>query len=153
MGMTVDGALPERLTLKPQLLPYCHVGVAFVLVIALAILRIPEDMVTPVDGQKARWLLAICSVVFFAIGFFSIRTPTRLDVEGLVDANGRRHAWKDCSEFEIDETKVGRLVLSDVRAMSSETGKVVVWGNFGMTNADLAVLLNRFRARALGLND
>lgn len=150
MPMMIEDALPEQLTLKPQLLPYWWYGFILVVLFAVTILRIPEDMVTPVDGQKARWFAGSALVVFLTVAVMRLRTPTRLDVDGFVDAQGRRHAWKDCSEFEVDETKVGGIVLSEVKTTSSEI-RVGVWGNFGMPNAELAILLNRFRARALGV--
>lgn len=144
--------LPERMEFKERWLSYWPIALTLAVIAVSVILRVPSDMTTPLNGQTLRWAIGIGVPLLVLVGFLSRARAIRLDPEGFNDPRGRRIRWRDCSEFVVNGTRVGRIELSDVRTTSSAFGSVWIWGNYGILNAELAALMNRFRARALGIN-
>lgn len=144
--------LPERMEFREKWLSYWPIALALALIAMSAILRVPSDMATPLNGQALRWTIGIGVLSMVMAGFLLRARAIRLDVEGFNDTRGRRIRWRDCSEFVVNKTGVGRIELSDVRSTSLEFGRVWIWGNYGIPNVELAALMNRFRARALGIS-
>ena len=159
--MKIGEALPDRLSLKPSKLKW-----TIVLVICLGFVGVGLFIIPPEEDQTMRWL----TVGFFGVGVVA-SLPGLLGMGGLdldrdgftISAMGRkaRRSWRECSEFSIlsmrggsfvgfssktDETKMG---ASLARGLVGETGMLP--DKYGMKAKDLADLMNRFRARALGL--
>ena len=129
--------------------------------VGLALFVIPPD-----EDPTMRWL---------AIGFFGLcalaSIPGLLGIGGLdLDRDGftiftigrqTRRTWRECSEFSIismrggrfvgfsSETDNGKAAAGLARSLVGETGMLP--DKYGMKVKDLAVLMNRFRARALGM--
>ena len=149
------------MSLKPSKLKW-----AIILLGSLAFVGIGVFVIPPDEDQMMRWL---------TIGFFSIcalaSLPGLLGIGGLeLDQGGftiltlgkkTRRTWRECSEFSVIKMRGGPFVgfssetdskhaaAGLARSLVGETGMLP--DRYGMKAADLAVLMNRFRARALGL--
>ena len=144
--------LPEQIEFRERWLSYWPIALTMAAVATSAILRVPSDMTVPLNGQTLRWVIGIGFPLLLLIGFVSRARAIRLDLEGFNDTKGRRVRWRECSEFVVNKNRVGRIELSDIRTTSSELGSVWIWGNYGIANAELAAVMNSFRARAWGIN-
>ena len=161
--MKIDGALPETMSLKPSKLKW-----AMVLLVSLAFVAGVIFIIPPDEDPMMRWL---------TIGFFSLCAAASLlglfGVGGLdLDRDGfdvvtlgkkkTRRTWRECSEFSViklprggrfvgfsSETDSRKMAAGLARSLVGETGMLP--DKYGMKAKDLADLMNRFRARALGL--
>jgi hypothetical protein len=158
--MNVGGNLPDKLSLKPSKLKW-----GIMLLGSLAFLALVLFIVPPDEDPTMRWL---------AIGFSGLcalaSIPGLLGIGGLdldrdgftISAMGRksRRTWRECSEFSILSMRGGPFVgfssetdsknpaSSISRGLVGETGMLP--DKYGMKAKDLAALMNRWRARALG---
>lgn len=113
--------------------------------------RIPPDLAQPLDAGSMRWIVGLG---FVSVGTFAAAGSLRrlsLDPEGFAEDSlfrSRRVTWRECSIFEI--ASAGRRVqLLFVRTMTPG-GEVRLRSRYGRRLEDIAALMNRFRARALG---
>jgi hypothetical protein len=150
-----------RMSLKPSRLKWLGVFLICVGFVAAAVFVIPRE-----DDPVMWWLC----VGFFGLGSFASLPGLfgmgglELDPEGFtINQMGRRtrRTWRECSEFAIldmrggpfvgftSETDAGKFGASLSRGLVGETGMLP--DKYGMKARDLAALMNRYRARALGL--
>lgn len=159
--MAVERALPNKMTLKPSKLKW-----AVVLLLCLVFVAAGLFLIPPEEDQTMRWL----TVGFFGIGVFA-SLPGLFGMGGLeLDPDGftilhwnrkDRRTWRECSEFSVirmkggpfvgfsSETDSKHLAAGLARSLVGQTGMLP--DRYGMKAADLAELMNRFRARALGM--
>ena len=152
--------LPNRMTLKPSRLKWAGVLLICLGFVAAAVFLIPRE-----DDPTMWWL----TVIFFGAGVFA-SLPGLLGVGGLeLDPDGftilhwgrnTRRTWRECSEFSIlnmrggpfvgftSETDAKNPASGISRGLVGETGMLP--DRYGMKARDLADLMNRFRARAVG---
>lgn len=157
--MNVRDGLPDKMILKPSKLKWAVVLLVSLTFVLLALFVIPPD-----EDQMMRWL----AVGFFGLGVVA-SIPGLLGVGGLeldregftISAMGRksRRTWRECSEFSILDMRGGPFVgfssktdeanpASGIsRGLVGETGMLP--DKYGLKAKDLAILMNRFRARAL----
>ena len=160
--MNAGDSLPEKLSLKPSKLKW-----ATVLLISLSFVLLALFVIPPDEDPMMRWL----AIGFFGLGVLA-SIPGLLGVGGLeldgegftISAMGRktRRTWRECSEFSILKMRGGSFVgfssetdaknpASGVsRSLVGETGMLP--DKYGMKARDLADLMNRFRARAVGIS-
>ena len=77
-----------------------------------------------------------------------------LDVTGFSEGNlfdRTRHAWRDCSPFEVSAGS-GRVQINSIRAATS-AGEFRLRTRYGRSLDEVAALMNRFRVRALRVTD
>lgn len=154
--------LPNRMTLKPSKLKWAGVLLICLGFVAAALFLIPQE-----ENPIMWWL----TVIFFGIGAFA-SLPGLLAVGGLeLDPEGftirhwgrnTRRAWRECSEFSILDMRGGPFVgftsETDARNPASGISRGLVGqtgmlpDKYGMKARDLADLMNRFRARAVGIS-
>jgi hypothetical protein len=150
-----------NMTLKPSRLKWIMVLLGCSAFVASAIFLIPRE-----DDPTMWWL----TVSFFGLGALA-SIPGLLGIGGLeLDPDGftinhwgrrTRRTWRECSEFSIIDMRGGPFVgftsktdeakfgASLSRSLVGETGMLPE--KYGMKARDLADLMNRYRARALGL--
>ncbi len=160
--MTLEKALPDKVTLKPSRLKWAMVLLICLVFVGAALFVIPPD-----QDPVMRWLV----MGFFGIGVFA-SLPGLFGVGGLeLDPEGftilhwgrnTRRSWRECSEFSVldmrggpfvgftSETDAGKMGAGLARGLVGETGMLP--DKYGMKAKDLAGLMNRFRARALGVS-
>jgi len=149
------------MTLKPSKLKWATTLLICLGFVAACVFIIPRD-----DDPTMWWL----SVVFFSIcalgslpGLFGVG-GLELDQEGFTILHwgkNTRRTWRECSEFSIlhmrggpfvgfsSETDAGKAAAGLARSLVGETGMLP--DRYGMSAKALAELMNRFRARSLGL--
>ena len=159
--MTIGDNQPDKLSLKPSRLKWAATLLICVGFVAAAIFVIPRD-----DDPTMGWI----TIVFFGIGAL-VSIPGLMGIGGLdLDPEGftinhwgrkSRRTWRECSEFSIISMRGGPFVgfssktdeanpaSAISRSMVGETGMLPE--KYGMKARDLAALMNRFRARALGM--
>ena len=157
----MTAALPNKLTLKPSKLKW-----AGSLLFGLALVAVGLFVIGPDEDPTMRWL----TIGFGAVGAL-VSIPGILGIGGLeLDPEGftivhwgrnTRRTWRECSEFSIidmrggpfvgftSETDAGKAAAGLARNLVGETGMLP--DKYGMKARDLADLMNRFRARALGV--
>ncbi len=151
------------MSLKPSRLKWAIVLLGCLAFVAIGLFVIPSD-----EDQMMRWL----TVGFFGIGALA-SIPGLLGIGGLdLDRDGftistlcrkSRRTWRECSEFPIiklrrggkfvgfsSETDSSKMAAGLARSLVGETGMLP--DKYGMKPKDLADLMNRFRALALGLS-
>ena len=136
--------LPDRITLRSNPLEVALLLIAAAAVSFLLISRIP-----PEDQGTRMFALAACFLLAAFAAATSLRQLT-LDGEGFSEGNlfGRvRHAWRDCSPFEVSAGG-GRVQVNSIRAKVA-TGEIRLRTRYGRSLDEIAALMNRFRARAL----
>jgi hypothetical protein len=147
----VSEALPERVILRSNPLEAVFLLVAIGALAFIVLTRIPMDIADPVDGRTLRWVVGLG---FVAVGTFSAAGSLRrlsLDPDGFEEDSlfrSRRVAWRDCSAFEVGSAG-GRVQLLFVRTKTA-AGEIRLRSRYGRRLDDIAALMNRFRARALG---
>jgi hypothetical protein len=144
--------LPQKMVLRQPKKQTLWLLLGFFALAVVIILRVPVDMTTPVDGVRLRWGIGIVAGMILLAGFFgSFRTLT-LDMDGFQESDSHLREWRRCSEFAVETTRVRKLEFEEVVADSDEYGKVTLRGSYDRSCSELAALMNRFRARSLGLN-
>ena len=136
--------LPERITLRSNPL---EAALLIIAVAAISFLFIPR--IPPEDQATRMAVLAACFLVAALAAAASLRQLT-LDATGFSEGNlfGRvRHAWRDCSPFEVSAGG-GRVQVNSIRATTA-TGEIRLRTRYGRSLDEIAALMNRFRARAL----
>lgn len=137
-------ALPDRITLRSNPLEAALLLIAMAAISFLFISRIPPE------DQGARMAALAVSFITAALAAAASLRQLTLDGEGFSEGNlfGRvRHAWRDCSPFEVS-AGAGRVQLNSIRA-KSVTGEIRLRTRYGRSLDEIAALMNGFRARAL----
>lgn len=144
-------ALPDQVILRSNPLEAVFLLVAIGAVAFLVVTRIPLEMANPVAGRTLRWIVGLGFVgvaTFAAAG--SLRRLS-LDADGFEEDSlfrSRRVAWRDCSPFEVGST--GRRVQLLFVRTTTPAGEVRLRSRYGRKLDEVAALMNRFRAAALG---
>ncbi len=148
----MSAALPERVVLRSNPLEAVFLLAAIAAVAYLVLTRIPLQAADPVDGRTLRWIIGL---MFAALGTFAAVGSLRrlsLDPEGFVEDSlfrSRRFEWRDCSPFETGSAGQ-RVQVLFIRVLTP-AGEIRLRSRYGRKLDEIAALMNRFRARALGL--
>ena len=136
--------LPDRVTLRSNPLEAALLLIAMAAISYLFISRIPPE------DQGARTTALAISFFLAALAAATSLRQLTLDREGFSEGNlfGRvRHAWRDCSVFEVSAGG-GRVQVNSIRA-TIPAGEICLRTRYGRSLDEIAALMNRFRARAL----
>ncbi len=163
--LDVDGdPLPETMMLKPDRLRWLLVFLIAIGFVAIAIWLGPEQQ--PVVFWGAGGFFLVCALIAAPL-MFGVGANLALDRDGFVCRTlfrSFRREWRECSAFypvrvgfrqfvgfttQQDETANPQLAAAN-RAMIGASGMLP--DTFGLDADGLSDLMNRFRARALGLN-
>jgi hypothetical protein len=120
------------------------------------VLQIPPDMMTPVDGQKARWGVGILFGVLIVAAFLFAPGRLELDREGFSERSNseiRHNRWRDVSGFEVNAVGYGKTAVPVVAYSSADRGETYLRSSYGLELETLAKLMNSFRDRALANSD
>jgi hypothetical protein len=155
--------LPEKLTLTASKLRWALVGGAGLLFVAMGVfLMLRGDVIVGALSAAFFGLVALVAIP----GLTGWRSRLELDGQGftcLTPLRTWRREWSDCSAFTPIQIQFNRFVgfsstsddqqkpmLTGANKMIGGTGGMLP-DTYGMKPADLARLMNRFRARALKL--
>ena len=163
--LDADGdPLPDTMMLKPDRLRWLVVFLSCAAFVAIAVWLGPER--EPVVFWGAGGFFLLCALIATPL-MFGVGSSLTLDREGFSCRTlfrTFRREWRQCSAFypvstglrkfvgfttEQDEAAHPKLAAAN-RAMSGASGMLP--DTFGLDAEGLSDLLNRFRARALGLN-
>ena len=136
--------LPDRVTLRSNPLETALLLIAVAAVSYLIISRIPPE------DQGARTVVLVVSFLIAAFAAATSLRQLKVDRDGFSEGNlfgCVRHAWRDCSPFEVS-TGGGRVQVNSIRATTS-AGEIRLRTRYGRSLDEIAALMNRFRARAL----
>lgn len=156
--------LPDSMTLKPDRLRWLLVFLIAVGFVAIAVWIGPEK--EPMLFWGGGGFFVLCALIATPL-MFGVGSSLMLDAKGFTCRTlfkSFRREWRDCSSFYpvsiglrkfvgfssgTDEAAHPRLAAAN-DAMIGASGMLP--DTFGLSADGLADLLNRFRARALGLN-
>ncbi len=154
--------LQDTLELRPARLKWFFIFLISVGFVSIAVFIGPAD--EPLTRLGSGGFFALCGLIAFPL-MLGVGTRLVLDRDGFTCRtlfNSFRCQWRDCSEFSATFQHLRRVVGFDLltaeadhprfaavaRGLTGHSGGLP--DTYGLGADDLADLMNRFRARALG---